>query len=81
MTRPDVRCSRCGGPMKRKSRSVDCWGGCLVSTILILVGLVGSPFLIGIPILAAGALLLVIIGFKRETYWACRSCGSTFKNT
>lgn len=84
MTKPAcgaARCTYCAGPLQRKTRSVDCWGGCLVSVVLILVGLLGAPFLIGIPILAAGALLLIIVGLKRESYWRCQSCGATFKNT
>lgn len=67
--------------MVRKTRSVDCWGGCLVSTILILVGGIGSFFLVGIPILVIGLVIMIAIAFKRESYFRCRSCGATIKNT
>lgn len=61
------RCRYCGGELVPKARSTDSGVGCLI----LIVGLVLTPFLIGIPIIIAGIYFML----KSEKYVKCRKCG------
>lgn len=62
------RCRHCGGAMVISSRSPQSGVGCLI----LLVGLILSPVLIGIPIIIAGLVFMS----KTENLWKCSRCGA-----
>jgi hypothetical protein len=62
------RCRFCGGNLILSSRSTQQGSGCLI----VIVGLVFSPFLIGIPIFIIGLCMMS----KSEKYWKCGNCGA-----
>jgi DNA-directed RNA polymerase subunit RPC12/RpoP len=67
---PPKNCSNCGGPLKSGKDAKSEGTGCLI----VILGLVFTPVLVGIPILLYG---LNLMG-KREGYWRCRQCGAKF---
>lgn len=70
LTPPNQRkpaCPFCGCEMTRKSQSTDSGIGCLI----LIIGLVFSPFLIGIPLLFVGIHYMS----KKRTIVACPKCG------
>jgi len=67
---PPHECWYCGGGLHRVRQASHPAGGCL----LVILGLIGTPYLIGIPILLYGLHLgSLCVGFYR-----CRQCESTF---
>ena len=67
---PPKNCRHCGGRLKKGTEAKSEGSGCLV----LLVGLVLTPALIGIPIALYGLSLMN----KREGFWRCKSCGAKF---
>lgn len=61
------QCIYCGGLMTPAYRNPQSGIGCLI----LIVGLVLAPILVGIPIIVAG---LMFMG-KTEKYMKCRDCG------
>jgi len=60
-------CPACGSGMKKGARSTDSGSGCLI----MIVGLILAPVLIGIPLLLIGLHYMS----KRQGFWRCRNCG------
>lgn len=69
-TGPPVDCSNCGGLLKKTAEGTSEGSGCIV----ILLGLLLSPVLIGIPIIIYGIHLMG----KTKSFWQCRTCGQQF---
>lgn len=67
---PPHNCRLCGGDIKKGATATSGGSGCLV----LLVGLVLSPVLIGIPIVLYGVHLMG----QRDSFWQCRLCGEKF---
>ena len=67
---PPNNCSNCGGALKAGKEEKSEGTGCIV----VILGLVLTPIVIGIPILLYG---LNLMG-KREGFWRCKSCGAKF---
>jgi hypothetical protein len=67
---PQHPCPRCNGALWYQVESPNSGTGC----IIVILGALLSPILIGIPIVIYG---FVQMGKKRR-YWHCRSCGTTF---
>jgi hypothetical protein len=67
---PPVNCRHCGGQLKTEAKATSQGTGCL----LIVLGLVLTPVLIGIPLVLYG----IHLGSKREGLWRCRKCEATF---
>jgi hypothetical protein len=67
---PPHECSHCGGPLKEGKEAKSEGTGCIV----VILGLVLTPVLIGIPILLYGFHLMG----KREGFWRCGRCGAKF---
>ncbi len=63
-------CPKCRGALAWVSEKPQGGAGCL----LIVLGLLFTPLLIGIPIFIYG---IVLMG-KRQEYWHCTSCGTQF---
>lgn len=63
-------CPTCLQKMKRVSTSPGEGAGCIV----IILGLVLSPILIGIPIAIYGIMLMS----KKDHFWQCQTCGARF---
>jgi uncharacterized protein YbaR (Trm112 family) len=63
-------CPRCRGELRYQMESPSAAAGC----IIILLGLLFAPLIIGIPIIIYG---IVLMG-KEKKYWHCRSCGTMF---
>ena len=68
---PPKNCRHCGGKIKKGTEAKSEGSGCLV----LLVGLVLSPALIGIPIAIYGLFMMN----KREGFWRCKSCGAKYE--
>jgi hypothetical protein len=60
-------CPACGTAMKKGARSTDSGSGCLI----LIVGIVFSPLLIGIPLILVGLHYMT----KRQGFWSCPYCG------
>ena len=67
---PPGCCSLCGGSLKKGTDAKSEGSGCLI----LLFGLLLSPFLLGIPIALYGLHLMS----KREGFWRCRKCDAKF---
>lgn len=67
---PPESCSQCGGHLKKGVDAKSEGTGCLI----LLVGLLLSPLLLGIPIALYGLNLMT----KREGFWRCRKCGAKY---
>ena len=67
---PPTSCSICGGVLKKGLDAPDRGSGCIV----MILGLLLTPVLIGIPIVLVG----VAIAAKREGFWRCKNCGMKF---
>jgi ribosomal protein L37AE/L43A len=67
---PPIDCSKCGGGLRKEASAKSEGSGCLI----VLVGLVLAPILIGIPIVIYGIHLMS----KKEGTWRCRKCQATF---
>lgn len=65
---PPVDCASCGGKLRKGADAPTQGSGCIV----VILGLVLTPILIGIPVLLYG---LHLMG-KREGYWQCTRCGA-----
>lgn len=65
---PPIECAHCGGQLTKGKDAKNEGSGCL----LAVVGLLLTPFIIGIPILIWG---LHMAG-KREGFWQCQRCGA-----
>ena len=62
----ELKCPQCGGVMKESTeRHAD--------ILLIILGLVLTPIIIGIPLLILG-----LIG-PRSFFWVCQNCGYHFE--
>lgn len=64
---PPYDCARCGGALLKTRRAPQEGIGCL----LLIVGIVLTPLLIGIPVVVAGIFLMC----KTEHFYQCRRCG------
>lgn len=60
-------CPACGSGMRKGSRATDSGSGCLI----LIVGLVLTPVLCGIPLILIGLHYMS----KREGFWQCPGCG------
>lgn len=60
-------CQACGGDMKKGRKSQSSGMGCIV----LILGIVLAPFLIGIPIIIYALHLMT----KMQGLWICRQCG------
>lgn len=67
---PPFECWHCGGKLKKGREGKHSGSGCLI----ILVGLLLAPLLIGIPIILYG----IYLGGKANAFWQCRNCHSVF---
>ena len=67
---PPEECSHCGGKLKKRKEAKFEGAGC----IILILGLVLTPFIIGIPILLYGIHLMS----KREGFWRCKKCHAKF---
>ena len=67
---PPESCARCGGHLKRGADAKSEGSGCLI----LVVGLLLTPILIGIPLILYGLHLMS----KREGFWRCRKCGAKY---
>ncbi len=67
---PPVNCRHCGGRLKKEREATSTGSGC----IIIILGLVLCPLLIGIPIVIYG---LNLTG-KCRGLWRCRKCHAEF---
>lgn len=67
---PPENCSSCGGQLKTGKDAKSEGTGCIV----VILGLVLTPVIIGIPILIYGFHLMG----KREGFWRCTRCGMKF---
>lgn len=67
---PPDNCSHCGGKLKKGAEAKSEGIGCLI----LIIGLVLTPILIGIPIIIYGIHLMS----KREGFWRCKNCGAKF---
>ena len=67
---PPVNCRLCGGSLKKEKKATREGSGCIIA----LIGLLLSPFLIGIFILLYGLNLMS----KREALWRCKKCDQTY---
>ena len=67
----DFRCPHCKGHLVKSKEATSGGTGCIV----IILGLVLTPILIGIPIILYG----LHLGSKRRGLWVCRKCGYQFK--
>lgn len=67
---PAYPCPRCGGELSYQVEKTDTGTGCIV----ILLGVLLAPILIGLVIIFFGIHLMG----KTKTYWHCRSCGTVF---
>jgi hypothetical protein len=63
-------CPRCRGELVYQVESPNSGTGC----IIVILGLILAPFIIGIPIVIYG---FVQMG-KKKRYWHCRSCGTVY---
>jgi len=60
-------CQHCGGEMRKRKEAKSSGMGCL----LIVIGILLTPVIIGIPLIVYGA----HIGSKRRGLWVCKHCG------
>ncbi len=67
---PPHDCRHCGGQLKAKREVENDGMGCA----LIIIGILLTPVLIGIPI----ALLGLHLGTKGKGYWECQRCDARF---
>ena len=67
---PPHECWHCGGGLRKEREAKHSGSGCLI----ILVGLLLAPVLIGIPIIIYG----LHLGSKAKGFWRCRKCGAEF---
>lgn len=67
---PPHECWYCGGRLAKGKEHGNTGTGCLI----VILGLVLSPVLIGIPILLYG----VHLSGKAQGHWRCRRCDSRF---
>ena len=67
---PPKCCSNCGGALKKEAKATNSGSGCLI----VLVGLLFTPLLLGIPVLLYGLHLM----WKREGQWRCIKCHALF---
>lgn len=81
---PPVECAWCGGKLKRGSSHPPSSGvGVISSLLVVIIGLLLTPFLVGIPIVILGLLVLFAslflspLGrtFQTELFWQCVRCG------
>ena len=68
---PPSKCYQCGGKLKRIRKASSEGSGCIV----VLLGILLAPILIGIPIIIVG---LYLMG-KVEKYYVCRICGQRYE--
>ncbi|KKN24126.1 hypothetical protein LCGC14_0898150 [marine sediment metagenome] len=68
-----VVCQACGGRMVTYTKGDGPVAGCL----LLLLGLVLSTILIGIPLIAWGIYVMV----RQHKFWRCASCGTVIPRT
>lgn len=67
---PPHDCRHCGGGLKKTTETTSEGTGCIV----IILGLILTPALIGIPIVLYG----IHLSSKRRGFWQCRTCGTKF---
>ena len=67
---PPVDCLHCGGALRNGAEGKAQGSGC----IIIILGLLLAPFLIGIPIVIYGMNLMN----KTDYFYECQRCGSRF---
>lgn len=67
---PPHDCRYCGGHLKAKREVENGGTGCL----LVIVGALLTPVLIGIPIIMLG----LHLGTKGKGYWECQRCDARF---
>lgn len=67
---PPMNCRYCGGQLKKGRKAVSEGSGCLI----LILGLLMTPVLIGIPLLIYGFYLMS----KVEGFWQCTQCGEKF---
>lgn len=66
-----IICKHCGGQMRKSKQATSGGMGC----ILIILGIVLTPAIIGIPIILYG----LHLGMKRRGFWLCKNCGYQFE--
>lgn len=67
---PPVNCRHCGGSLKKDKVATSEGMGCIIA----ILGLVTAPFIIGIPALIYGIILMS----RREGIWRCKNCHEKF---
>jgi hypothetical protein len=67
---PPVNCRSCGGALRKERKATSEGSGCLI----IVVGALLAPFLIGIPLIIYGLHLMS----KCEGSWRCVRCHATY---
>ncbi len=60
------RCVHCGGQLVKGKKATNEGAGCLI----LLVGLLLAPVIIGIPIIIVGLVMML----SKETIWKCQHC-------
>ena len=67
---PPHDCRECGGSLRRETESTGGSSGC----IIIILGLLLTPIIIGIFIIIYG----IHVSGKRRALWRCKQCEATF---
>lgn len=67
---PPHNCRHCGGRLAKEREAKHSGSSCLI----ILVGLLLTPVLIGIPVILYG----LHLGSKCDGWWRCKSCEARF---
>lgn len=70
---PPHDCRECGGPLRKGRQATNTGGGCLC----IIIGIVLTPFLVGILLILLG----LYLGSKAEGYFECRNCHQRYRRT